>query len=70
MHNGTDYGAIIGIMAEDGTDIIHSSVIGGESTDQPTSVIMMNGSIIVSLYTYSKNFPNHTIIKNMTDDHG
>ena len=61
--NGSKEGVLIGVLTLDGTDVVHSSVIGGSSYAGVQSMVMDDELLTVFGYTYSANFPNNTRIK-------
>jgi len=63
MLNGSGYDAMIGIMSSDGIELIHSSAIGGNRSDNGINILLKDDQLIVAGNTYSGNFPNDTIIQ-------
>ena len=63
IFNGSNKGVIIGVLTLDGTDVVHSSMIGGSSSDRVRSSVLSGDRLTVFGYTFAANFPNDTFLK-------
>ena len=57
-YNGGDYDGFISKLSPDGSQLLSSTFIGGNNTEWPWDMEYMdNGSVVVSWYSLSTNFP-------------